>query len=60
VHRATAARWLEGARDAILATTRARLMERLEISPSELESIIRLVLSRLEINLRPLLRRRRP
>ena len=59
VHRATAGRWLERARDAILAATRARLMERLDVPPAELESILRLVLSRLEISLRPIFRQRR-
>lgn len=59
VHRATAGRWLERARDAILAATRARLMERLDVPPAELDSILRLVLSRLEISLRPMFRQRR-
>ena len=59
VHRATAGRWLENARDAILASTRARLMTRLDVPRGEVESIIRLVLSQLELNLRPLFRRSR-
>jgi RNA polymerase sigma-70 factor (ECF subfamily) len=59
VHRATAGRWLERARDALLAATRARLMDRLDIPPAEIESILRLILSRLEISLRPLFRQRR-
>jgi RNA polymerase sigma-70 factor (ECF subfamily) len=58
VHRATAGRWLERARDTLLTGTRARMTERLDVSPAEFESILRLVLSRLEISLRPLLRRR--
>lgn len=60
VHRATAGRWLERARDTILTTTRARLMERLNIPRSEIESIVRLVLSQLEINMRPLFGGRAP
>lgn len=59
VHRATAGRWLERARDAILAATRARLIERLDVPAAELDSILRLVLSRLEISLRPMFRQRR-
>lgn len=59
VHRATAGRWLERARDTLLAATRARLMDRLDVLPIELDSILRLVLSRLEISLRPLFRQRR-
>lgn len=59
VHRVTAARWLADTRDDLLASTRARLMERLEVPASEIESILRLVLSRLEISLRPLFHRRR-
>lgn len=59
VHRVTAGRWLEAARDTILATTRARLVTRLDVAPGEIESIIRLVLSQLELSLRPLFRRPR-
>jgi len=59
VHRATAGRWLDRARDALLAATRDRLMARLDVPPAELESILRLVLSQLEISLRPLFRHHR-
>jgi RNA polymerase sigma-70 factor (ECF subfamily) len=59
VHRATAGRWLERARDALLSTTRAHLMDRLDVPRAEVESILRLVLSQLEINLRPLFQRPR-
>jgi len=58
VHRVTAARWLDCARDKLVATTRALLMDRLGVPPTELESILRLVLSRLDLSLRPLFGRR--
>lgn len=55
VHRATIGRWLEHARGAVLAATRAHLMKHLDVPGSEIESILRLVLSGLELDLRPLL-----
>jgi RNA polymerase sigma-70 factor (ECF subfamily) len=59
VHRATAGRWLEDARARLLQATRAHLLARLNVQPAELDSILRLVSSRLEISLGPLLGRRR-
>jgi RNA polymerase sigma-70 factor (ECF subfamily) len=59
VHRATAARNLERARRAVLVATRARLAAVLEVKPSELDSILRLIRSRVEVTLRWLVRRRR-
>jgi RNA polymerase sigma-70 factor (ECF subfamily) len=58
VHRATIGRWLERARDAVLESTRAHLMDRLDVPSAEIESILRLVLSKLEISLGPLFKRR--
>jgi RNA polymerase sigma-70 factor (ECF subfamily) len=58
VHRATAARNLERARQAVLAATRAQMMGRLKVRPSELDSILRLIRSKLEITLRGLVRRK--
>lgn len=58
VHRVTAGRWLEAARDTLLATTRAHLQDRLNVQPAELDSILRLVLSQLQINLRVMFARR--
>jgi RNA polymerase sigma-70 factor (ECF subfamily) len=52
VHRATAARWLGRARDAILVGTRSALTERLGTSKEELESIMRLIASDLEVSMR--------
>ncbi|HEY0483716.1 MAG TPA: hypothetical protein VGD37_39630 [Kofleriaceae bacterium] len=59
VHRATIRRWLERARDHVLAATRAHLREHLDVPRAELDSILRLVPSQVELDLRPLLARRR-
>jgi RNA polymerase sigma-70 factor, ECF subfamily len=59
MHRATAARNLQRVRRAVLVATRARLATRLDVRPSELDSILRLVRSRLDVTLRWLVRRRR-
>jgi|JI10StandDraft_1071094.scaffolds.fasta_scaffold15634_6 RNA polymerase sigma-70 factor (ECF subfamily) len=55
VHRATAARWLTTARDQIAADTRARLATRVGMSSAEVDSIIRLVRSRLDVSVERLL-----
>jgi RNA polymerase sigma-70 factor, ECF subfamily len=59
MHRATAARNLQRARGALLDATREQLASRLAVGPRELDSILRLVRSRLEVTLRGLVRRRR-
>jgi RNA polymerase sigma-70 factor (ECF subfamily) len=59
VHRATAARWLEQARQQLLATTRELLLDRLHVRPPELDSIMRLIESQLEISLGHLVGRRK-
>ena len=51
VHRATAARRLARVRDALVADTRARLAARLRIADDEVESIIRLVQSELDVSI---------
>ena len=51
VHVATIARWLAHAREQLGDGIRNQLGERLKISPVELESLIRLVRSQLELNL---------
>ncbi|HEU0033464.1 MAG TPA: sigma-70 family RNA polymerase sigma factor [Kofleriaceae bacterium] len=48
VHRATAARWANRARGALVAATRARLAARLAVPVEEIDSVIRLVQSRLD------------
>jgi RNA polymerase sigma-70 factor (ECF subfamily) len=58
VHRSTAARLVERARLLVLEETHARMLSRLEVQPQELESIIRMIRSQLEITLRALRRRR--
>ena len=51
IHRATAARRLERARTAVLRGTRQVLTERLGLSPAELESMVRLVESRVHVTI---------
>jgi RNA polymerase sigma-70 factor (ECF subfamily) len=48
VHRATAARWLQRARGALVTTTQGRLAARLKVPVDEIESVIRLVQSQLD------------
>jgi RNA polymerase sigma-70 factor (ECF subfamily) len=50
VHRATAARWLNRARGALVGTTHKRLAERLKMPVDQVESVIRLVQSRLDVS----------
>ncbi|MRG98527.1 sigma-70 family RNA polymerase sigma factor [Polyangium spumosum] len=52
VHRATAARWLAQARDRLASGTRQRMRERLRVEGGEVDDILRLLQSRLEITLR--------
>lgn len=58
VHRATAARWLERARDQLFESTRGRLRDRLGVSASEFASIVRLVRSDLDVSIGRILRER--
>ena len=55
VHRATAARWIQRARDELFAGTRDRLRQRLALSPSELDRVTALVQSQLDVSLSTLL-----
>lgn len=48
VHRATAARWLARARAALVSATHRRLADRLRLPVDQIESVIRLVQSRLD------------
>jgi RNA polymerase sigma-70 factor (ECF subfamily) len=59
VHRATAARILGRARELVLASTRERLMAELDVPPQELDSILRMIWSRIEVSLRALRRGRK-
>jgi RNA polymerase sigma-70 factor (ECF subfamily) len=56
VHRTTAMRWIDAAQEEVLRRTRAGMMERLHLTPSECEGIFAVVRSRLEITLSSLLK----
>jgi RNA polymerase sigma-70 factor (ECF subfamily) len=55
VHRATAARWLTAAREELGDAIRTELARRLTISVDEVDSIVRLVQSRIDVSLARLL-----
>jgi RNA polymerase sigma-70 factor (ECF subfamily) len=52
VNRATTARWVAGARLAVITKTRAGLVEHFHIDVAEVDSIIRLVRSQLDVSVR--------
>lgn len=56
VHRATAARWLNRARAALVSATHRRLATRLKLPVDQIESVIRLVRSRLDASVTRYLR----
>ena len=58
VHRATAARWIASAKQDVLARTRKQLMTELHLDAGEVDSLIRLVQSRIELTDESLLRSR--
>ena len=51
VHRVTVSRWLGATRARLLKTTRQNLMQRLHIGDLEVESLLRLINSQMEITL---------
>ncbi len=51
VHRSTAARWLERARESLKQETLAILLDRLGVTDTELQSILRLIQSQLDVTL---------
>jgi RNA polymerase sigma-70 factor (ECF subfamily) len=59
MHRSTAARLLTRVRARLLEATRLRMMSQLDIAPDDLDSIIRMIRSQIEISLRGLRRRGR-
>jgi RNA polymerase sigma-70 factor, ECF subfamily len=59
VHRATAARWLESARRQLVEDTLAALRSRLQVQPDELDSILRLIRSQLDVSVGGLAVRKR-
>jgi len=54
VHRATIARWIGAAKQTVLDRTRRRLMHDLRLDAAEVDSLIRLVQSRIELPVDPL------
>lgn len=56
VHRATAARWIERLREDLLLATRERLMAQVEVGRAELDSIMRLIQSQLDVSIQRHLR----
>jgi RNA polymerase sigma-70 factor (ECF subfamily) len=56
VHRTTASRWLSAAREQLLTNTRRHLAEKLAISTDEVDSLIRLIQSRLDVSLERVLK----
>jgi RNA polymerase sigma-70 factor (ECF subfamily) len=59
VHRSTAARLVDRARFLVLEATRAQMMSRLDVQSQDLDSIIRMIRSQIEISLDGLRRRRK-
>ena len=57
VHRATAARWLEHAREKLVEGTRTRFMQHARISESECRSLMRVLHSQLDVTIRTRLER---
>jgi RNA polymerase sigma-70 factor (ECF subfamily) len=55
-HRATAARWVARARTAVLEETRRLLAERVSCAETELHSLLRVVVSQLDLSIKRLLR----
>jgi hypothetical protein len=51
VHRATVARWLARGRDRLMRETRAALLSRLRLPGDEIDSILRLIGSRVDISI---------
>jgi RNA polymerase sigma-70 factor (ECF subfamily) len=52
VHRMTISRRIAASRAEILATTQRLLRERLRVTPEELDSLLRLVQSRIDVSIR--------
>lgn len=56
VHRATVARWIASVRESLFELTRGALMSRLSIADSDVDSILRLIDSQLEISIEAVMR----
>jgi len=57
VHHSTAARWLVRARESLLEGTRQRLANKLRLSQAEVDSVLRLIRSRIEVSIERLLQK---
>jgi RNA polymerase sigma-70 factor (ECF subfamily) len=55
VHRATAARWVERAREKLHEATHARMSERMGIPESDCDSVLRQAWSQLDVSLEEML-----
>jgi RNA polymerase sigma-70 factor (ECF subfamily) len=60
VHRSTAARQIDSARTAVVESVRALLAARLEMETAELDSVLQLIASRVDVSLRSVFRRDQP
>ena len=56
VHRATVARWIAAIRETLFETTRNQLMAQLAISDSEVDSVLRLIDSQLDVSIEAMIR----
>jgi RNA polymerase sigma-70 factor (ECF subfamily) len=56
VHRATVARWIAAIRESLFEVTRTRLMAQLSITDSEVDSVLRLIDSQLDVSIGALVR----
>jgi RNA polymerase sigma-70 factor (ECF subfamily) len=56
VHRATTARWIAAIRESLFEATRARLMAQLGIGDSDVDSVLRLIDSQLDVSIEALVR----
>ena len=59
IHRSTASRWLTAARDDLIKKTKAALRAKLRISPTEVESILKVLADQVDVTLEGLLRETR-
>lgn len=60
VHRMTAARWVAGARSDLLKATQRRLETQLVLSEQELDSVLQLIRSRLDVSISRVLSKKEP
>jgi RNA polymerase sigma-70 factor, ECF subfamily len=56
VHRATVARWIAAVRESLFEATRAELMAQLSLTDSDVDSVLRLIDSQLEISIEAVMR----